>query len=303
MADGTPRTERQIEDGIFPGLQLSDEDVAQTDSQNKPLWRGRTHWAIYNSFRAGLLARPDRGTFVISDEGKEASTSAETVTYDTLRRNAEYVEWLRGTARKRRTAPAEAAVEVVDYSEETPDESLADAAARINEALVEDIYLNLLKVHHRPFESLILQVVDAMGYGTNSDTMQRTGGSGDNGIDGIIWQDALGFDKVYLQAKRYSQSNPVGPKEVRDFGGALMQKRANKGIFITTASYSQQALQAAKDISGGTIQIVLIDGRQLAELMVKYKVGVQPRTPIITYQLDQEFFENLLDNDVRSALR
>ncbi|MHA7209522.1 restriction endonuclease [Arthrobacter sp. MDT1-65] len=268
--------------------------------KTSPCGGGRAHWAVYNSFRAGLLDRPDRRTFVISEDGKEAVASQEPVTYETLRKNAEYVDWLRGTARRRREAPEGGPVEVVEDSEETPEESLAEAASQINEALIEDIYLNLLKVHHRPFENLILMVVDAMGYGTNSKMMQRTGGSGDNGIDGIIWQDALGFDKVYLQAKRYSHNDSVGPKDVRDFGGALMQKRANKGIFITTASYSSSAVTAAEEISGSAIKIVLIDGRRLAELMFKYRVGVQPRTPIVTYQLDEAFFDNLLDKDLPS---
>lgn len=302
MSDGVERSEREIGDAVFGRFDFTEEDLALTDTRGQATWRGRVHWAIYNSFRGGLLDKPGTGIYVISVMGKEAASGPAPITRETLRQNPSYMQWLKDSRmnRKKRAEAQTGEIAEVD-SDDTPEESLIDAAERLNEALVDEIYDVLHTVTPRAFEELILKVVQAMGYGTE-DSLHRTGGTGDKGIDGIIWQDALGFDRIYLQAKRFSAGNNVQSKDVRDFGGALMQKRAAKGIFITTSEFTEGAKEAARDISHNTYQIILIDGRRLARLMLDYRVGVQIRSTITTYRLDTEFFENLQQNEPTGTL-
>jgi restriction system protein len=139
------------------------------------------------------------------------------------------------------------------------------------------------------FERLIVQLLLAMGYGQGSDEMaEALGGTGDGGMDGVINQDPLGLDRVYIQAKRYKDGNSVAPREIRDFVGALNIHRANKGVFVTASSFTREARAAAQ---GSTVHVVLIDGDRLAELMLRKKVGVLVRTVIELGEVDEGFFE------------
>lgn len=135
------------------------------------------------------------------------------------------------------------------------------------------------------FESLVLDLLHAMGYGTNRSDLQRVGGSGDGGIDGIISLDRLGLEKVYVQAKRWQ--NTVGRPEIQGFYGALAGQRANKGVFITTSSFTPQAVDFARSVE----RIVLVDGTRLAELMIEHAVGVTHRV-IKVAKLDSDYFED-----------
>ena len=143
----------------------------------------------------------------------------------------------------------------------------------------------LAKVHPIQFEGIVLNLLHAMGYGTSRDDLQRVGGSGDGGIDGIISLDKLGLEKVYVQAKRLQ--NAVGRPEVQGFYGALAGQRANKGVFITTSSFSKQAVEFARSVE----RIVLVDGSRLAELMIDHAVGVTHR-PLKVPKLDSDYFDD-----------
>ena len=135
------------------------------------------------------------------------------------------------------------------------------------------------------FGHLIMDLFIAMGYGgTSEDAGRALGQSGDNGVDGVIDQDPLGVDQIYLQAKRYGPANSVGPGDIRDFYGALSIKKATKGIFVTTSSFTGAAQQTAKDLGS---RIVLIDGAQLAKLMIKYNVGCRDKDVLHIKQIDE----------------
>jgi restriction system protein len=138
------------------------------------------------------------------------------------------------------------------------------------------------------FERLVLKVLIAMGYGTE-DKATHTGRSGDEGIDGIIYRDALGLDSIYMQAKRYGDNNPVGPEAIHAFFGALRRKGADRGVFITSSTFSEGAQRAASDLRN----IVLIDGAELAELMVKHGVGVEVTSAYHLVRVNEDYFEDI----------
>ena len=167
---------------------------------------------------------------------------------------------------------------------QSPDDRLETALQEIRASVAGEVLELLAKVDPKYFESIVLDLLHKMGYGTNRSDLQRVGGSGDGGIDGIISLDRLGLEKVYVQAKRWQ--NSVGRPDVQGFYGALAGQRANKGVFITTSSFTQQAIDFARSVE----KIVLVDGIRLAELMIDFEVGVSSRLVKIP-KLDSDYFE------------
>jgi restriction system protein len=184
-------------------------------------------------------------------------------------------------------AEPSAGVGIVDASPaptQSPDEALEQALLEIRESVAAELLDVILNATPRFFENLVLDLLHAMGYGTSRTDLQRVGGVGDEGIDGIISLDRLGLEKVYVQAKRWQ--NSVGRPDVQAFYGALRGQRANKGVFITTSSFTAQAIDFAKSIEG----LVLVDGAKLAALMIEHAVGVTNRTLSVP-KVDADYFE------------
>ena len=170
----------------------------------------------------------------------------------------------------------------------TPRERVDEAMSEIEAALRSDLLDRVRQMSPGEFEGLILQLLLAMGYGQGLDEMALAlGGSGDGGMDGVIHQDPLGLERVYIQAKRYREGNNVSSPDIRNFIGALNIHRASKGVFVTASQFTSDARQAAQ---GSTVQVVLIDGDRLSDLMVRYKVGVLVRGTIEIKELDEGFF-------------
>lgn len=166
----------------------------------------------------------------------------------------------------------------------SPDDRLGAALTELRQAAVTELLEALASVSPSFFETIVLDLLHRMGYGANRADLQRVGGSGDGGIDGIISLDRLGLEKVYVQAKRWQAS--VGRPELQAFYGALAGQKAKKGVFITTSSYTGQALDFARSVEG----IVLVDGARLAELMIEHEVGVTSRTVKIP-KIDSDYFD------------
>ncbi|MCT4557452.1 MAG: restriction endonuclease [Pelagimonas sp.] len=171
----------------------------------------------------------------------------------------------------------------------TPDEDLQFAHKRLENALAATLLDNTRRSNPAFFEHLIIDLFLAMGYGGSFEGAGRAlGQSGDNGVDGVIDQDPLGLDQIYLQAKRYQANNSVGPSEIRDFFGALSLKKASKGIFVTTSYFTDAAKQTARDLGS---RIVLIDGLELSQLMVKYGIGCESKEVLYIKALDDSYFD------------
>ncbi len=293
MADGQIRRNAEIRTAVAEREQLSTEDMAEVMSSGEARWANRINWAVFDSMKAGLLVRQARGQYRISDEGLRQAGEDKRLTHETLREYEPYRAY-QEISRRPKAASAVPLPGIVedgaDVVDSDPSESLEQSAAQLNQVVIEEIYRNLLELSPDAFEHLIPFVVRALGYGTDrEDNLKPTQRSGDKGVDGIVWQDALGFDRVYLQAKRYSEGNNVGAPEVQAFSGALGQFRATKGIFITTSSFTSGARAVARDTAHYTL--ILIDGQRLATLMFEYGVGVQVDRTVVVKKVDQDFFD------------
>ncbi len=171
----------------------------------------------------------------------------------------------------------------------TPDEALRNAYKAINGALTSDLLSRARKVTSAFFEELLIELLISMGYGgTGEGAAHALGKTGDNGVDGVIDQDPLGVDQIYIQAKRYAEGNNVGSGDIRDFFGALNLKKAQKGIFITTSEFTSSAIETAQNL--GT-RIVLINGTELAKLMLRYNIGSRDEQVLHLKKIDEDFFE------------
>lgn len=290
LDDGQEHRLASIRTGVLDRVDLTEEERAELIPSGQERWYNRLLWAMTHSFNAGLVSRPSRGVYRISDQGQMLVAPGRPVTEAMLRGYPSYRDF-RNRSRSLASAGSAGIGDESD-STETPTDALEAAVADLTRSLVVEVHGYLTQMTPEAFERLIRIFIVQLGYGVNR-TIEATARltAADKGIDGIVWQDALGLDRVYLQAKRYGADNKVGGREVRGFSGALDQHRATKGIFITTSSFTTDALLVPKEVVHKTL--LLIDGQRLAELMVQYGVGVQTEQTIAIKKLDVDFFENI----------
>lgn len=280
--------------------QLADRFNLTEAEREEPLPSGkqtvldnRVGWAKTYLSKAGLLETTRRAHFVITPRGIEAVKQGVDINNDYLRRFDEFTSFKDAKSER---APAQI-VDLSDLinpssaqSETTPDEQLRVAYNKINDTLAEEILERTRKVTPAFFEYLLIELLVAMGYGgTGEGAAHALGRTGDNGVDGVINQDPLGVDQIYIQAKRYAEGNNVSAPDIRDFFGALNLKKAHKGIFITTSDFTSSAKETAQNL--GT-RIVLINGTDLARLMLRYNVGSRDEQVLHLKKIDEEFFES-----------
>ena len=236
----------------------------------------RMNWAIYRLKSAELLDYPRQGSIQITPVGKKFLGEHTGVIRGALLRRMRSG----GDADSTESRPVSD-----DSSEVAPDEQLARSHQQHQEMLADEILGNLKSIAPAGFERLVVALLSKMGYGDG----RVTGKSGDQGIDGILDEDTLGLEKVYVQAKRYDNAQ-VGEPEIRNFSGSLVAQGATKGVFITTSTFSATARQTAQSISLGNQFIRLIDGRELAELMIRHGVGVVTEITYEVKKLDANYF-------------
>ena len=281
---------QQVKVYLIERFSLTEEELQETvPSGRQTRFENRAYWAVSYLRRAGLLSSPSRALLQITPEGREF-LQTHTDSIETKELNAliqakkqdvgfEGVAAVSGSGAIRRVS--------VDSEEITPDEQMGAFYRELIEKLAEELLDGVKDISPDRFERLVVRLLERMGYG-EGDVM---GGSGDKGIDGIINQDPLGLEKVYIQAKRWQ--NQVGEPEIRNFSGSLEAKGANKGVFITTSTFSSSARQTAQFISAGSKFIRLIDGEELARLMINHGVGVIAETTYEVKQLDENYFVDL----------
>lgn len=255
-------------------------------SGKQTVFANRVHWAKTYLKQAGLVAPTKRGHFIITARGKA------TLADPGVRINNEYLKQFdEFQAFQGRTVERQSSVAEVDSEQDkiTPDEALRAAHKTINDSLAGELLDRVRQASPAFFERLLVNLFVAMGYGGSTEEAGRAlGRSGDDGVDGVIDQDPLGVDQIYLQAKRYSDGNNIGAGAIRDFFGALSLKRATKGIFVTTSAFSSAAIETARGLGS---RIVLIDGDQLARLMLRYNIGCRDEEILHLKKVDEEFFE------------
>lgn len=288
LADGQPRSTRATSEAAADLAGLDEASRQETIPSGLARYISRAQWAQTYLVQAGLLTRPKRGVVAITDEGRALlAENPARVDSALLRRYPSFIEFVgrKGLAARSGAVSDPAADEAA--ADLAPDELVANAE-QANRAEVEsDVLAQIRALTPVAFEQLVIDVLVAMGYGT-ADAAERTGRSGDEGIDGIIHRDALGLDRVYLQAKRYIDT-AVGPEAINAFYGALQRKRADRGVFITSSTFTAGARAAEHDFR----TIVLIDGPMLARLMVDHGVGVQVASTHTLKRLDQDYFDAL----------
>ena len=251
----------------------------------------RVAWAITYLVQAGLLVRTGRSKFKISELGKEeAKILPEKIRYTYLEKFDSFKKF------KEIRHPKTVKDKTSEKIEEkrlafTPDEEVDRIFKERDDILAKELLDTLITIKPSDFEKVIINLVLNLGYGKNFEEMAKVlGQPNDQGIDGEISQDKLGFDKIYLQAKRWNKDQTVGSSEIRDFIGALTIKHAKKGIFITTAKFSKEAIETAKRDSDHII--ILIDGIELASLMIENNVGVKEIERYSLKEIDKDYFES-----------
>src|SRR5262245_47900752 len=273
---------------------LTPEERAQLlPSGKQRILHNRAHWAKYYLMRAGLVSFPSRGTFVATEAGKELLARNPTrIDIDLLREYPSFEEFYRGDhADAEQMIPTPAVVPAVAPAiSSTPQEQIERAVLTIQSALRSELLERISQNTPAFFEELVIDLPVKMGYGgSRSDAAKQLGRSGDGGVDGVINEDRLGLDRIYVQAKRYSEGNIVGRPEVQKFVGSLVGVGATKGVFVTTSKFSADAIEYARQHL--THRVILIDGQRLGELMIEHGVGVRLNRAIEFKEIDENFFD------------
>lgn len=260
LGDQQQCSSRYIEDTLAARLALSPDDlkVIQPSGQGS-LFSNRVGWAKTYLKKAGLITAPKRGYSQITKRGLEVlASNPNRIDTEYLQRFPEFVEFK--TARVKPNGREEPSQPILALGKETPEEALQSAYQEINDTLAQELLSRVKACSPAFFEKLVVQLLVKMGYGgTEKDAAQAVGKSGDEGIDGIINEDVLGLDVIYIQAKRWEST--VGSPEIHKFVGALLGQHARKGVFITTSRFSSDAMSYASRVD---TKVVLVDGEQLA---------------------------------------
>lgn len=280
---------KEMKDALVKHFNLTEEDCSlKTKSGSAFQLNDRIGWCRQWLRRALFIEIPQRGIYSITQRGKDYLQSHTDLRQENLLQYPEYAEY----AHMPVTSKADGNVEKKEIEEKldemTPTEQMDVAFKSINEDLAADLLQRVLDMSPNFFEKLVLDLLLNMGFGSRNKEMAIvTPTSHDNGVDGIIPEDALGLDKIYIQAKRYTD-NPVSKPEIHKFIGALDEQKATKGVFITTSKFTSGAVETANKASK---KIVLIDGKSLADYMIEYNVGVSEKKVYEVKKLDSDYFE------------
>lgn len=289
LRDGQFHRLMDVEDQLALEFKLSPEDRALLlPSGQQGVFKNRVGWARTYLKKAGLLDSTQRGVFTITPRGLQVLASEPaSINKKFLEQWPEFVAFQSLSKDIETQAPQTAVIETVSTA--TPEELMERAYLGLRAQLAQEILNRILGCSPTFFESLVVELLVKMGYGgSRQDAGQRVGQSGDGGIDGIIKEDRLGLDTIFLQAKRWQGT--VGRPEIQKFVGALQGQRARKGVFITSSSYTADALDYVARID---TKVVLIDGQQLAQLMMDFDVGVSADKTYVIKRIDSDYFEEL----------
>ena len=286
VADGAEHSLKDVSQRLAETFNLTADEINEfLPSGQQPVFINRVGWARTYLKKAGLLNATRRGHFAISPRGLDVlNEKPSAINSKYLERFPEFIDFK--SARRDAAPPASASNQLDGPSGQTPHEALEAAYERLKFELATEILQTLKIADPALFENIVVELLVRMGYGgSRKDAGRAIGRRGDEGIPGIIKEDHLGLDNVYIQAKRWSQT--VGRPEIQKFAGALQGQRARKGIFITTSDFSKEAYEYVSRIES---KIVLMDGATLSNLMIEFDVGV---TGVATYEIkkiDLDYF-------------
>jgi restriction system protein len=287
VADKQEHKYRDLIENLATEFQVTDEERKELlASGNQAIFDNRVGWAKTYLKKAGLLDSPKRATFVITQIGLDTlKKNPDRVDAKYLRQFPAFLEFQNAS---RNDNDSEEEIVIVETNEQTPEENLDKAYQRIRKSLASELLNRVVDLSPTFFERLVVELLVKMGYGGSiKDAGKAIGKSGDEGIDGTIKEDKLGLDIIYIQAKRWRPGNVVGRPELHKFVGALAGQGAKKGIFITTSNFTKEALEYTPK---NETKIVLIDGEQLAQLMIDYNLGCTTQQIYELKKIDSDYF-------------
>lgn len=288
LSKGEPLKLNEFESPMAEHFGLSKEEVAQKyESGNGKIFYDRISWALSYMNMTGLVQKPKRGVYQISPTGIEQLKTPESIS-----------SFIASQLEKREPNKKKNEENIEQkFTSLTPQEELYESSAKIRQSTYSEIIDIVLSKTPREFEKLVVMLLQKMGYGGEiKSSGEVTKYSNDKGIDGIIKEDVLGLGRIHIQAKRYARTNTIGREEIQKFVGALAVAQSNKGVFITTSSYSKGAIEYADNLNGSTT-LILIDGENLAEYIYDYGLGMQIEQTIEIKKLDSDFWDSM-DNGI-----
>lgn len=286
ISDGNEYRMRSIEEILAKEFDLTKEELSELlPSGTDYIFKNRVGWAKTYMKKAGLINSFKRGYITISERGKEVINSNPAVI--NVKFLKQYPEFLAFQIPQKKEA-IEIEQEIIEEEkQQNPEELIELGYLKIRQSLEQDVLNKLKTIDPYFFERIVVELLVRMGYGGSiQDAGRAIGRSGDEGIDGIIKEDKLGLDVIYIQAKRWE--NVIGRPEVQKFVGALAGQRAKKGVFITTSHYTKEAIDYAAQMD---TKIVLIDGEKFSRLMIDYNLGVSTQNTYEIKKIDSDYFE------------
>jgi restriction system protein len=284
LKDGKTQTRRDLENSVLDLTGVTSEQRQVEHKSGGYKANGRVGWSLTALKRARALGQPGRGLYAISDAGLKLLADYQTaITEKDLMKLPAWGEHVPATTKRVSTDTSSSLLQETD-----PVELIELGLLQVNSNVAGDLLAKLREGHPEFFERAVVQLLIAMGYGGSEKRVQHLGQSNDGGVDGVIDQDALGLNRVFVQAKRYAQGNNVQRPDLQKFVGALADKGATQGVFVTTSTFSEGAIDYVERIPN---RVVLIDGSRLTELMIQYKVGVQIQKSFELVEMDEDFFD------------
>jgi restriction system protein len=285
LEENGPTHQRVLKDALVEIEKLTPEDVALTSEKGTNIFNSRIHWAVQYLFQSGALDRPAKATYSINALGKSLLDKFPNGIDPAILQETEgYKHWdVRSKSNQIQRVAS------LGETGETPTENIESAIQQLEDSLAHELVSRLREASPKFLEEVILLLLGRMGYGDGENSLVHLGGPGDEGLDGVVNQDALGLQRIYIQAKRYKEGNNIGRPEVQKFMGALQGQGASGGVFITTSKFSQDAEDYVN--KNMTTRIILIDGYELGRLLVKHEVGVVSLRSYKVLEIDENFFD------------
>lgn len=286
VSDGKEHKICDVVNSLAKQFSLGDEELTiMISSGTQSVFYNRISWAKTHLKKARLIESETKGTIKITERGKQVLQEKPTrIDIKFLKKFDEFVEFRNKSNSKKEKPEIE-----TDYDNQTPEELIETAFQDFQKSLAEDLLEKIRSVSPSFFEKLVVALLVKMGYGGSiKDAGKAVGKTGDEGIDGIIKEDKLGLDVIYVQAKRWKENNIIGRPEIQKFVGALAGQGAKKGIFITASSFSKEALEY-KPMND--TKVILIDGMELANYMIEYNLGVAPLHNYELKKIDSDYFD------------
>lgn len=284
VRDGNEHSMKELKNSLARYFDLSENELSELlPSGRQEVFVNRLYWAGTYLTKAGLTQKPSRGTFVITQEGKKVISENPDII------DADYLSRYESFRIFRSSSSGNLSASNLNQNAATPDDTFEDAFKKINQNLADDLLIEVMKLSETAFEQMVIDLLKSMGYGAFNNSGRTTPITGDEGIDGVIMEDKLGFDLIYIQAKKWNVESSVGRPEIQKFVGAIAG-RGGKGLFVTTAKYSKQAKSYAS-----LQHIVLIDGAKLTELMIEHNFGVSVKKAFEIKAIDSDVFNDYLE--------